>query len=390
MKPYLFLFAAFSIFIPISAVRPTTVLFAQSLDASFLQIGFINASYALLPFLFAIYTGRFVDKVGEKLPLVLGTTGLFIAVLLPFFKPTLFMLFISPLILGGSQLLAIVAMQNGVASSVTVNKRDQMIATYTLIASAAQMIGPVIGGYLITHAGFRSTYLFIALFALIPILVSFLIKTSFIKKEQNERPANLNVKELLSMPGLKRIIFVSMLNLAAVDIFLSYYPLYTTSIGFDPSQTGILISIQAMSAIIVRFCIPMLVQYLGRVRVISIFLLIGGAAFAIIPLFNAFIANACVVALLGFGLGITQPLTTILAYNSAPIGRTGEVLGIRMAGNRLSQIILPLILGGISSFTGLGAVFVLQSFLLGAGALLARGINVDKQPNSEGSFISSH
>src|SRR5437773_2382491 len=64
--------------------------------------------------------------------------------------------------------------------------------------------------------------------------------------------------------------------------------------------------------------------------------------------------------------------TLILTYNHAPKGRSGEALGMRLMANKVTQIAVPLVFGGLGA---LGAVPVFLStgvFLLAGGVLSLR------------------
>lgn len=371
---YLYLASVIFILVPVSAARPMTSLFAEDLEASMLEIGVITACYSLMPLFLAVLTGRFIDRFGERLPLMSGSIGMAIALFLPYYCPTLFMLYLSQLILGGSQLLALVAIQNGVARSAASEKRDQAIATFSLCASIGLMCGPLIGGYTTEHFGFQNSYFFFCLFSIIPLILGLLVASFNNERSKVQNKKDQRVKQLLAIPGLKRSIFVSMLNLAALDIFYVYYPLYSSSIGMSPSEIGWILAIQSSASVVARIFMPKLVARYGRIQVLSTFMFCGAVAYGILSFVHIFTYIVFITLILGFGLGIAQPLTTIQTYNLAPQGRTGEVLGIRLAGNRLSQVIIPLLFAGISNLTGLGAIFIIEAVVLGAGATFARGI----------------
>jgi MFS family permease len=79
--------------------------------------------------------------------------------------------------------------------------------------------------------------------------------------------------------------------------------------------------------------------------------------------------------MLGLGLGSAQPLTIMLTYEHAPKGRSGEALGMRISVNKVTQIAVPLIFGGIGSAFGVPPVFWANAaFLLIGGAISARDL----------------
>ena len=69
--------------------RVVVSLFALESGATQMQVGILMALYALCPMLFAIAIGRLADRVGPRLPMLLGSAGLGIGLLLVVASPTL-------------------------------------------------------------------------------------------------------------------------------------------------------------------------------------------------------------------------------------------------------------------------------------------------------------
>lgn len=380
---FLFLVAILFILIPISAVRPMTSLFAEELGASILEVGIITSFYSIMPIFIAIFTGRFIDRYGEKLPLVIGAIGVTSALILPFLVPKLYMLYICLILLGGSQFLVLVSVQNGIAKSATSGiKQDKAIGTFSLFTSMGNTIGPLIGGFVSEYKGFQDTYFILSIISIVSLACGIFIiqKKSPVNKDNVEKIA---VRKILSIKGLKRIIIVSMINLAALDLFYVYYPLYANSQGFSPSKIGLIIMFMALATVVARLFLTRAVLAFGRVRVLFGFMLIGAIAYSFIPVFDAISGIIIIVMLLGAGLGMSQPLTILLSYQFAPQNHTGEVLGIRLAGNRLSQVASPIVFAGVSSFVGLGWIFIIEALLLGFAAFFSLGLEKDEKAKSQ-------
>jgi MFS family permease len=75
---------------------------------------------------------------------------------------------------------------------------------------------------------------------------------------------------------------------------------------------------------------------------------------------------------MGLGLGCGQPLSISTTYSASPKDRTGEVLGLRLAVNRFSQLVAPVFFGGLGAFGGLVLVFYVSGVFLMGGAWLFR------------------
>ena len=58
------------------------------------------ALYALCPMLLAVYIGKLADRVGPRLPMLMGTAGVAVALLLPPLFPGLAMLYVMALLMG--------------------------------------------------------------------------------------------------------------------------------------------------------------------------------------------------------------------------------------------------------------------------------------------------
>lgn len=375
MKQYiLLLIAVLFVTTPVAAVRPMTSLFAEELGATIIDIGIITACYSLAPLFLAVFMGKIIDRIGEKLPLIIGSISMMFGLVLPFLFPSIYIFYVSHLFLGAGQIVVLVSAQNGIAQAVLSENRNKAIATLTLFTSIGLMLGPLIGGYATEHIGFQFSYLFFSFFSLILFFVGLFLNNREIIPLNTVSKTKTNSLDLLYIPGLKQTIFVSMLILTALDLFNVYYPLYASSIGMNPSEIGWILTIQALASVVTRVFMPALVKKIGMIRLLSIFMFLGAVAYGIVPIFETIAYIFIVVAIIGAGLGIVQPLTIILTYDLSPSDRTAEVLSVRLAGNRLAQVILPLLFAGISNVTGLGIVFTLQACLLGTGALIANSI----------------
>src|SRR5688572_32141626 len=69
--------------------RVVITLYALQLGANQFTVGVLMALYALVPMLFAVAVGRLADRVGARLPMLLGTSGVMLALLLPPLFPSM-------------------------------------------------------------------------------------------------------------------------------------------------------------------------------------------------------------------------------------------------------------------------------------------------------------
>ncbi len=78
-----------------------------------------------------------------------------------------------------------------------------------------------------------------------------------------------------------------------------------------------------------------------------------------------------VMAIVGFLLGIGQPLTMSIVSKKTPIEERAMVISLRLFGNRLGQFLVPLGAGALTAPFGSGAVFVGLSALIASASVVS-------------------
>jgi MFS family permease len=366
------LFVTFGSELIISIIRPLVSQYASILGAGTFEVGLLASSYALLPFLLAVVAGRMTDLVGNRLPVIAGASGLVLGLAIPFAFPSLWGLYISQLIVGASQLIALIALQNITGSSSTAETRDHWFGLFAMSASAGTFLGPVVGGYVAEHISFPAAYLLASVTGALVVLIALRLSEAS-GSRASPRSRDSGTFALLKNAPLRRALGISALVLYSRDIFMVYFPLFAMHAGLSSSTIGWLIGAQAIALFFVRLYLGKLTLVLGRERVLIGSILLAGVSFIAIPLTPTVLLLALLSASIGLGLGCGQPLSVSTAFTVAPKDRTAEVLGLRLASNRLSQTVAPLFFGMTGAWLGLLSVFYLSGAFLIGGALLARG-----------------
>jgi MFS family permease len=168
--------------------------------------------------------------------------------------------------------------------------------------------------------------------------------------------------------------------LTGIDLYLFYFPIYGRSIGLSASLIGIVLSMYAVAAFVVRVGMPALVRRSSEETVLTYSLFVAGATYLLFPFFENVYVLGIISFVLGLGLGCGQPLSIILTYNRAPAGRSGEALGVRIMVNKITQIVVPIFFGSIGSVFGMVPVFWSNAAFLASSGYLNRAR--DKQPRA--------
>jgi MFS family permease len=130
-----------------------------------------------------------------------------------------------------------------------------------------------------------------------------------------------------------------------------------------------------MQALLKRMTEPRLLAYSFYLSMISLVL---------IPFFDNVLALALLAFLFGLGMGCGQPITMMMTFSGSAQGRSGEVMGLRVAVNQGTRVIVPILFGFIASVFGLSPVFWIYALLLGTGSALSGPAFERKEPPRAG------
>jgi len=351
-------------------------LSALHLGANSFMVGVLAALYAVFPLLLAVYAGRISDRVGVRTPIVLGSAVMTLGLLLPALHDDLLTLFACPTLIGLGQIFVQVSIQNAVGSIGGADARAANFGTFALGASIATFIGPSLAGFSIDALGFRPTYLVLASmsFAVVLLALAFGHRLPARGMHGDEKPQG-RAFDLLKEAPLRRTLFMSGVALTGIELFSFYMPVYGKSIGLSASGIGLVLSAYAGAAFVVRLVMQQLAQRFSETGVLTGSLFVATATYAVFPFLSGVPMLVVTAFLLGLGLGSAQPLTIMLTYHHAPLGRSGEALGMRLTVNKITQIAIPVVFGGIGTVFGLAPVFWANAaFLLAGGVISVRGL----------------
>jgi MFS family permease len=184
------------------------------------------------------------------------------------------------------------------------------------------------------------------------------------------------VRGILRTRGVPAGIFISLAVLSATDILTAYLPVVGEHRGIAPSVIGLLLSLRAAATIACRLVLTPLLRLLGRTLLLTVTCLLAALLCAGIALPVPVWALGLLLVLLGFCLGVGQPLSMTTVVQAAPEDARSTALALRLTGNRLGQVAAPASAGLIAGVAGVAAPFVMLGVLLlvSAGvALRSRG-----------------
>lgn len=352
--------------------RLTLSLFALHLQATPLTVGVLISLLAAVPLLFSVGWGRTIDRVGVRLPLLVGATVVLCAMLLATAVPRIEMLFVVSVLAGSGFMLVHICVNQVAGLSGSPEQRPRNFTLLALAFSTSGFLGPVISGFAIDLVGHRLTFLLLGVSA-ITAIVLMLVRPVTLPAHPGiaQEHSSKRLIDLFRLRDLRRAFVASAALSMAWDLFTFVTPIHGTRLGLSSSTIGLILGAFGAAIFLVRVLLPLIVHRLREWPLLITGMLATGAAMAVFPLIDRVPLLMAIAFLLGLAIGGTQPMIMAVLYNTAPPGRGGEVVGVRTFLLNLTQCGIPLLFGVVGATMGMTPVFWAMAATLLIGAIYA-------------------
>ena len=359
------------------ASKIVLALFALELGAPPLVVGVLAALFSLAAATLAVTVGRLADRFGARWLMVTGSTGAGLGLLLPYFLPSLATALVAGALCGLSLVCYNVTTQNLTGLLSNPEHRARNFSNYSLTNSAGTLLGPLIGGFSIDHVGYTQSCLLLALLAFMPLLMLAARWKSL--EKGTARPADVKAAPtreggtlvLFRDARIRRTIITASFLSSGTNLFSAYMPVYSHSVGLSASVTGIVMATNATAAFAIRLLLPRMIAWLKEDKVLALSFCSLAAALVLIPMFQHPVVLSLLAFILGLGMGAGGPIVTMLIFQFSPAGRSGEAIGLKVTTNHLTNMVSPIIFGGIATALGLAPMFWLNGLMMAAGGYIS-------------------
>jgi MFS family permease len=352
-------------------VRVTTTYRAVELDLSVVWLGVITAAFAILPIIFAVPVGRFIDRGNDARTAWIGG-GLFVVACAGFalWQSLVALLFFTA-VLGLAHMMLVISQQVLCTRQGGRRSMERMLGNYMLANAVGQGVGPSIVGWAGGEASIPPTQLLfwiglgVSCFACASAL---LLRSGVPPPPHGERPPPMPVREIVRLPGITILFFVSLVTVAAQDLVVVYLPLLGAERGMAVDLVALLLSVRAVASMLSRFMFSRLNDLLGH-RPLMILSTYGGAISYValaIPLPFSLMCVAIAVAGFSLGVAVTVSIAGLLALASD--AARGTANSLRMVGNRVGQFTIPFFAGLVAAAAGVASIFFIIGLSLAASA----------------------
>lgn len=375
-RPLAVLFAAVLIdMMGFGIVLPLLPFYAESMDASPLEITILVASYSFMQLLAAPLWGRVSDKKGRRPLLIVGLFVSSLSYLLFGLAQSFWWLLLSRMVAGAAGGTITIA-QAYVADTTSHEERAKGMGHVGAASGLGVMIGPAVGalfsGWGLGAPGFVAA----ALCAINGIAAYFLMpesRTAERRKASHEQKHSLSewLRAMTAWPLsiLLSVYFLAISSFAAMTSVLALYLLY--AFGMDARDMGILFTLSGATTVIVRGVLlgPLVKKY-GEAATSRIGLAALLSALIAVPLIPTAHWALLISPLYAFGAGTLFPALASLVSRSTDEDWQGTILGGSQLVGGLGRVVGPLWAGYTFQSFGhgrpfhIGAVLVFLAFFI--------------------------
>lgn len=340
----------FIAFLGIGLVIPVLPTIMNELNISGSVVGYMVAAFAITQLIISPIAGKWVDRYGRKIMIVIGLFIFGFSEFLFGIGTTVSVLFISRMLGGVSAAFIMPAVTAFIADITTMATRAKALGYMSAAISTGFIIGPGIGGFL-AELGTRIPFYAAGVLGVVAAIGSMLLL-----KEPTRAEAEPVEQGEEQKSGFQRIfvpmyliafliIFISSFGLAAFESLFSLFVDHKFS--FTPKDIAIVITGGAIVGAVAQVVLfDRLTKRLGEIAVIRYSLIFSTLLVFIMTVVNSYMAILITTFLVFVGFDLIRPAVT--AYLSKIAGNEqGFVGGMNSMFTSLANIFGPIIGGAL-------------------------------------------
>ncbi len=346
--------------------------YAEKVGIGLTMIGLLIAIYDFAEIVAKPVFGGLADKKGMKKALYLGIIIFIFASLLYPFVPPKFLIVVRFLQgLGGASLSAVSLAMVGTLYK---DNKGKAFGIYNAIKGLGYVISPVIGGAIVMKSNFAGIFYACAGIGFIALLLAFTLPADKQKGSAafDDDDDDFSFKSLFVVFKNKTLapwFLIIVINMFFVGILFGFLPVRIHELGYNPFNTGLLLSVTTVSYLLVQPVAGWLADKYNQVLILRLGMLLSIVSTAAIPFVTeTLLIITCIVA--GIGIGVVWTNSDALVSKLAKENEMGATMGVAGSFKELGDMIGPLLMGAISQALGLQWGFVICAVLGGIALLV--------------------
>ncbi|MEH6945256.1 MFS transporter [Bacillus sp. JJ722] len=350
-------------------IIPILPKYLESIGEGGTAAGLMVAIFAGAQFIMSPIAGKWADQYGRRIMIILGLSGLTLAMFVFYLSNSIWILYLSRIIGGIGAALLVPAIFAYVADITTIDQRAKGNSLISAAMSLGIVIGPGVGGFL-ADFGIKIPLLISALVATVAVLFSIVVlkesrdTNTATNNQQNQESFMKQLGQSVKKPYFIPLIIglVMSFGLMAYESILGLFVDF--QFGATPQEIASMITATGVISVIVQlFVVDRLVRNFGEGYVLIIFIGIATLGFLLSLFVSTFLLFFVVTLLIFLATSILRPvLNTIISKQAG--NEQGFAMGMNNAYMSIGNIIGPILAGLLYD------VNIFYPFILGSAILL--------------------
>ncbi len=332
--------------------------YAKEVGVGMAMIGLLIAAYDFAEIIAKPIFGSLSDQAGMKRTLLIGIGVFIVASLLYLAVPPQWLLVIR--FSQGIGAAALSAVSLALVGVYYQENRGRAYGIYNAIKGAGYVLSPLAGGLIIAKSRFSFIFLAAAGIGVLAFLLSLLLP-NVKEKAALADDDDFSLRSFVSVfrdPKLIRWYAIIVINMFFVSILFGFLPVRVYALGYSPVQTGIILSLVALSYLLIQPVAGHLADRTDVATTIRVGLLLSAASIIAAP----FVSDLLLVVdavVAGIGVGIVWTNTDTLVSKLADEGKLGATMGAAGSFKEFGDMVGPILIGVLSQLLGLQWGFVI-------------------------------
>jgi len=316
--------------------------------------------------------GGLIDRMGPRRAFLIGTAGSTALIVLYGLATSVLALLVLQMAVGVLRPMAWVGSQSFVSGLREGADKATDTGRLSFVATGAQIIAPLLVGFGAQAFGTGPAFYIFAGYCAIYVLIGLLLPKGSDSGSSGatKRRGLAEGLKLLSIPGIRVVMFLSAARLWINGAWVAFFPLLLVTSGISEGSASTVVSSMAVVGTMLS---PMSGRLAKRFRVeyLTAFSLICGAAgVALAPALASIPAAYGSAFLLGIGHGISLPMLLVLVSRAVPADQRGLALGLRSSVNQAAAAAAPPLVAAVIGATAAAVGFPLAA-VVGLGLVVS-------------------
>lgn len=318
--------------------------------------------------------GGLIDRIGPRRAFVVGTAGSTVLVILYAVATSVIAFVALQITVGLLRPMAWVGSQSYVSGLREGPDRARDTGRLSFVATGAQIIAPLLVGFSAQAFGTGPAFYAFAAYCGLYVIVGLALPkgSDSGSRSTGKRRGLKDGLQLLSIRGIRVVMFLSAARLWINGAWVSFFPLLLVTSGTSEGAASTVVSSMAIVGTLLSPSSGRLAERF-RVESLTAFSLICGATgLALAPVLASIPAAYLSAFLLGIGHGISLPMLLVLVSRAVSPDQRGLALGLRSSVNQAAAALAPPVVAAVIGATAAAVGFPLAGAVglsLVAGAI---------------------